>query len=157
MYEPGCNPVTRSENSQHLSSWGGYTFGHWPGAVHSERAEKVDASHAVASQNGGRLFWAIYAVEWMISSTAAASSCSLCFWHFLTISNWLHWHSIDHAKASLFRLRHMSLSALVRFAADFGLFPHKVAHEKRHIAGTFQQEAWRLEDLKVVAMTRNID
>ena len=81
MYEPGCKPVTRSENSQHLSSWGGYTFGHWPGAVHSERAEKVDVSHAVASQNGA--LWAIYAVEWMISSTAAASSCyscSLCFW-----------------------------------------------------------------------------
>jgi len=53
----------------------------------------------------------------------------------------------------------MSLSALVRFAADFGLFPHKVAHEKRHIARTFQSTRGdkRLEDLKVAATTRNID
>ena len=42
--------------------WGGYTFGHWPGAVHSERAEKV--SHTLEPHNGERLSWAIYAAEW---------------------------------------------------------------------------------------------
>ena len=51
-----------------------------------------DVSHAVASQNGA--LWAIYAVEWMISSTAAASSCrccSLCFWPSQIDSIDIHW------------------------------------------------------------------
>lgn len=86
---------------------GRHTFAHWSGASALEIDEHLEGNRR-----------SLFCVE--------------CCAHLLGVVGLLQqkteptfqsWSSLVH---SIGLLRHMSLSAMVRFAADFGLFPHKV-------------------------------